>query len=305
MSTNRVFLNKDEKEILEEITGLKIHLRNTFDKNQTEINDLLELSKQNALIYLQRNKMGQRLSIFEENNLFIAIKDLQNNLRLKKLPRKIECYDISHFSGTFVYGSMVTFIDGRPAKKFYRLFRCKDQNNDFANHSEVLKRRLNRFIKDNDPAWNLPDLIIVDGGKGQLSSDFKVLQEFDFTDVEMVGLAKKEEEVFILGDTPENLKLGSQGGILLEGNSKFLIQRIRDEAHRFAITNHRKAKLKTASKSKLDEISGIGPKTKQKILQTFGSVENMVDSLYKNPDLIYELLGENQTIKLQKHFGVK
>ena len=317
----KIELSASDKELLEVISGKNIWLRNSSNINQKEIKELQTLAVQNAQIYLQRNRLGQKLSLFEENNLYQNLLDLQKLLNLRKVPRRIECYDISHLSGTFVYGSMVTFLDGIPAKKFYRLFKCPSRNDDFANHYEVLKRRLKRGVeailkKDQqkqllkekkDEGWKLPDLIIVDGGKGQLSSDFKALQDLGLKNqIELVGLAKKEEEVFVLDDSklPTNTKFGKQGGVLLNGSIKFLIQRIRDEAHRFAITNNRQAKLKTAQKSKLDEVPGIGEKTKFKLLQVFGSTENIVDNLFKNPEIIYETAGKKVTENLKKFFGV-
>jgi excinuclease ABC subunit C len=334
-SLKRINLSIEQKENLELISAKKILLRNTFEKNQTEINQLLELSRQNAMIYLQRNRLGQKLSLFEENNLYKNILELQKLLNLKKIPRRIECYDISHLSGKFVYGSMVTFLDGQRAKKLYKLFRCKDQNNDFENHAEVLRRRLKRFLDGKgkveetpqSPAeytqkeitkelvekqkaqtgWELPDLIIVDGGKGQLSSDYKILKELGLENqIEIVGLAKKEEEIFVTEDSnlPTDTKFGSQGGVVLKGQVKFLIQRIRDEAHRFAITNNRKARVKTAQKSQLDDINGVGEKTKTKLLQVFGSTQNLADNLFTNQELVYETVGKNITEKLKKHFGV-
>jgi excinuclease ABC subunit C len=315
--SSKVALGKDQKEFLENLSNNKLYLRNSFANNQKEIAQLLDQGRQNAMIYLQRNQLGQKLSIFEENNLFTSIVELQKKLSLPILPRHIECYDISHLSGTFVYGSMVTFIDGRPAKKLYKLFKCKEQNNDFENHKQVLRRRLKRAfdweleqaknnqdqLKSKTNPWKLPDLIIVDGGKGQLSGDYEVLQEFESIfkanqlrfEVYMCALAKKEEEIF----SPN-----FSDPVLTQGATRFLIQRIRDEAHRFAITNNQNARLKTATKSKLDEVKGIGQVTKQKILKTFGSTENMVESLFKNQELIYELVGKSITEKLKKHFGV-
>jgi excinuclease ABC subunit C len=208
---------------------------------------------------------------------------------------------------------MVTFIDGKPAKKFYRLFKCKDQNNDFENHKEVLQRRFERFLKESQSlnpnqnsqleGWKLPDLIIVDGGKGQLSSDLEVVKNYKKVflekglefETEICALAKKEEEIFL----PEQSNC-----IILENQTRFLVQRIRDEAHRFAITNNRNSRLKTAVKSELDNISGIGPKTKQKLLQVFGSVQNLANSLFNNPELVYEVVGAVITNNLKKHFGV-
>lgn len=309
MQLKRIQINGSQKEVLEKISGNTLYLRNSFDQNQKEIAQLQEQAKQNAFIYLQRNKLGQTLSIFEENNLFASVLDIQKKLNLKRLPRHIECYDISHISGKFVYGSMVTFIDGRPSKKMYKLFKTKEQNNDFENHKEVLRRRLQKALDfENNPSdksnpWKLPDLIIVDGGKGQLSGNLEILENFKsefeklnlIFDVEICAIAKREEEVFL----PKQ-----QAAVIVEGQTKFLIQRIRDEAHRFAITNNRNARLKTAKKSQLDDIKGIGEKTKEKLLQTFSSTEAIVNALYKNPELVYELVGKHIVEKLKEHFGV-
>jgi excinuclease ABC subunit C len=311
MGLKKIPLTLSEKESLEKITGLEIYLRNNFEENQHSINGLIDQAKQNALIYLERNQLGQKLSIFEENNLFSSVLDLQAKLGLKQIPRRIECYDISHLSGTFVYGSMVVFIDGRPAKNLYRLFKTKWQNNDFENHKNVLDRRFKRCLewqlnpdnKDKENTWMLPDLIIVDGGKGQLSGDLEIFDNYrqQFTqaglefNVEVCSLAKREEELF-LPHNPESVRV--------TGQTLFLIQRIRDEAHRFAITNNRKARLKTASKSQLDDIKGVGEKTKLKLLQVFGSTEKVISSLYSNPEMLYDLVGENIVNKLRKHFGI-
>ena len=310
MST-KIQLTQEDKNVLEELTGSQIYLRNSFEFNQKEIGELLEQGRQNALVYLERNKLGQKLSMFEENNLFVTIVELQKQLGLPVIPRRIECYDISHLSGKFVYGSMITFVDGRPSKKFYRLFKCPDQNNDFENHRLVLTRRLKRHIDNpKNDGWALPDLIVVDGGKGQLDADYQALLSLGLeSKLAMVSLAKKEEEVFLIDHNQvliklPNAKLGSQGGILLDGQTKFLIQRIRDEAHRFAITNNRAARLKTATKSELDSIPGVGPKTKIKLLQTFGSAQAVAQALYDNRELVYELVGNSVTAKLKIHFGI-
>lgn len=307
----RIYLSGEETLFLAEFIDGKVVQKNTFKINTKKITKLSKQGLENAIVYLERNRLGQRLSIFEENNLFKTIVELQKSLGLKNIPRRTECYDISHLSGKFVYGSMVVFIDGRPSKKNYRLFKTKEQNNDFENHKEVLRRRFERCLKwlkehegDNTKnPWKLPNLIIVDGGKGQLSSDLEIVEEYrlvfeengyDFP-VELSALAKKDEEIFL----PDRFD-----SVVLAGDQKFLIQRIRDEAHRFAITNNRKARLKTAQKSELDDIPGIGPKTKQKLLQHFGSVKEVGDAIFKNQELVYELIGESSTKKLKNHFGV-
>lgn len=311
-SLKKISLNAKDKDVLEDLSGRKVYLRNSFSGNQNEIKNLLEQGKMNALVYLQRQRLGQSLSILEENNLIGTLRKFQKTLGLKKLPNRIECYDISHLSGKFAYGSMVTFVDGKPEKKLYRLFKAKDQNNDFENLKEVLGRRLKKAAEGR--GWSLPDLIIIDGGKGQLSSVLDVLNNYhsnfvsesvlgnhlveNVGDLEVCSLAKNLEEVFVGSDN------GMFKKFVLEGQIKFLLQRIRDEAHRFAIKNNRKARLKTIQKSELDKIEGVGPKTKLKLLTTFGSIKNLVENLDNNPELVDDLVGSKITEKLRIYFGI-
>lgn len=310
---NYIPLTGEDTAIISEISCVKVVSKYTGDVNKEEINKLQKHNTLNAYNYLVRNNNQERLNLFEENNLYKNLLELKQKLQLTKVPRRIECYDISHISGKFVYGSMVSFLDGRPAKKWYRLFKTKDQNNDFANMQEVLTRRIGRYFdsraaktKVAEQGWDKPDLIIIDGGKGQLSSVMKAVEdilagltdeqkgEYKF-DTEFCSLAKKEELIFLPGD-PEP--------IALDGQTRFMIQRIRDEAHRFAITNNRNARLKTASKSELDDIKGIGKVTKQKALKTFGSVKGLVEALDKNQELVIETLGQKTTTLLKKHYGI-
>lgn len=311
MSLVRINLNISQKKILEQITNRKIYLRNSFNQNQDEINTLLDQGVVNSKVYLERNRLGQKLSIYEENNLYAAVVKIGEILGMTNPPRRIECYDISHIQGKFVYGSMVVFIDGRPVNKFYRLFRCKDQNDDFANLADVMSRRLNRGIayaqnpQESQKGWKLPDLVIVDGGKGQLSADYQILRKFGLeSKISMVSLAKSEEEIFTVNDVKSDLPKGKQGGILLNSESKFLVQRIRDEAHRFAIKNNRQARLNTIKKSTLDQIDGIGIVTRDKILKRFGSVDNLMQNIFENPELVYEIVGKNVFEKLKAKFGI-
>jgi excinuclease ABC subunit C len=305
-------LEIEQTQFISELIEGKVTQRNTSKVNHKSITDLMIQGKQNALIYLERNKLGHRLSIFEENNLFKTVVNLKESLSLKEIPRRIECYDISHLSGTHVYGSMVVFIDGRPSKSNYRLFKTTERNDDFANHAEVLERRFERcfvwygeheeseWVKN---PWKLPNLMIIDGGKGQLSGDLEIINKqknrfreagFPFG-LEVCSLAKREEEIFLPG-------IG--GSVRLKGDELFLVQRIRDEAHRFAITNNRKARLKDVQKSELDNIAGIGPVTKRKLLLTFGSVKSLGDALFNNQEMVHEVVGDVITEKLKKHFGV-
>jgi excinuclease ABC subunit C len=327
MPLQKINLDPNFKSTMEEILGAKIYLRNSFganyQKNHDEIQNLVEQGSRNAGIYLQRNRLGQKLSMFDENRLYTSIVQLGEFLHLDRTPRRIECFDISHLQGKFVYGSMVVFMDGRPTSKYYRLFKCPDQNNDFENHKNVMRRRLQKGLDyingvTIDKGWQLPDLIIVDGGKGQLSSDYEVLCEFGLQDkVNMVSLAKQEEEIFSplqgLATVPSYLakpelfadyKIGKEGGLLTSGEMKFLLLRISDEAHRFAIKNNRNARIKSIKKTALDGIDGIGEVTRNKLLSKFGSSQNLVNNLYDNPEIVYELVGGNITQKLKVHFGV-
>jgi excinuclease ABC subunit C len=304
MALRRTSLPIQSKQTLEEILGTKIYLRNSFDLNKLEIQSLVEQGVNNSQVYLNRQRLGQRLNIFEENKVFESVVELGKFLNMSGPPRRIECYDISHIQGKFVYGSMVTFIDGRSTPKFYRIFKCKEQNDDFANHAEVMRRRLKKGLEfesgeNTEKGWKLPDLIIVDGGKGQLNADYKVLVELGLQDrITMVSIAKKEEEIFVVNSEDfVGRDLGSQGGLLMDGI-------IRDEAHRFAITTNRNARLKTITKSTLDDVDGIGEVTKNKLLKVFGSVQNMINNLWDNPEMVNEVVGESIVERLKIHFGI-
>jgi excinuclease ABC subunit C len=211
-----------------------------------------------------------------------ALQELQATLNLTTPLNRIECYDISNIQGTAAVGSMVVFEQGVPKKSFYRHFniRSVDGPDDFASLEEVLIRRFNRWKaaqesadvpgKKIDPAFALlPDLLIVDGGKGQLSRAVAVAERFDiFGRVPMVGLAKQNEELFLPGHAePVILPRHSQG--------LYMIQRIRDEAHRFAITSHHKLHTRKGLASRLDAIQGIGPARRKKLIDHFGSIHDI------------------------------
>jgi excinuclease ABC subunit C len=211
-----------------------------------------------------------------------SLSDLQQYLNLPEPPLRIECYDVSTLQGTNTVASMVVFVKGVPRKSDYRRFKMRGVKgqNDFASMQETLRRRFARMQdegyqtsanpgkKDEYNAWSLlPDLIIVDGGKGQLNAALEVLDEFELRDaVAIAGLAKREEELFV-PDQPDPILLPctSQG--------LFLVQRIRDEAHRFAVEYHRRLRSKQSVASQLDQIPGIGPRRRQRLLKTFGSIE--------------------------------
>ena len=201
----------------------------------------------------------------------LSLLNIQEQLDLESKPFIIECYDISHVQGTNVVGSMVAFKNGKPNKSKYRKFELKtsQKNDDYAALKEVISRRLNR-IKDSE----LPNLMLIDGGKGQLSVCHKELLANGYDAIEIASIAKQKEEIFM----PYNSK-----SIILENGShgKHLIQRIRDEAHRFAITYHRSKRSKKMISSELDIINGIGPKKKKALINSFGSIKNIRNASYE------------------------
>ena len=193
-----------------------------------------------------------------------AVKELGEELCLPVMPENIECFDISNISGTLAVASMVHFTGGRPDKKKYRRFRIRtvEGPNDFAMMKEAVTRHFTRLMEEGRP---LPDLLMVDGGKGQLSSALDALVAIHCPPFPVIGLAKKHEEVFIPGES-ESVRLP------LDSAAVKLLQAVRDEAHRFAITYHRELRLKTIRDSLLDEIEGIGEARKAALLREFGSV---------------------------------
>ena len=229
---------------------------------------LVELAQRNARVAFDEGRATER-------NREI-LDDLQELLTLERYPRRIECVDISNIQGTRAVGSVVAFIDGDPAKSFYRKFRVRtvERADDYAMMREVLERRISRGIKEND----LPDLLIVDGGRGQLNVAIEVLDRLGADTVAVVGIAKvrddgrkkiRGKERIYLRDLPEPL--------LLEGQSPalYLLERVRDEAHRFAITYHKQLRGKAMGESKLDSVPGIGSVLKRRLLQEFGSVDRL------------------------------
>jgi len=220
--------------------------------------------------------------LVDEGRSVEALAQLQEHLGLEEAPTRIECYDISDIQGQAATGSMVVFVKGVPRKSDYRRFRIRtvEGADDYAMMQEVLRRRFKRAIEGSpkfkaqsskfkgDDAWTiLPDLIIVDGGKGQLNAALEVLEEYGLKgEVPAVGLAKKREEIFLPGRS-EPLVLPRDSQAL------YLLQRIRDEAHRFALGYHRKLRAKRSLASMLEEIPGIGPKRRQALLKHFGSIE--------------------------------
>jgi excinuclease ABC subunit C len=239
----------------------------------------LSLAHERVLEEAKRNKVASTLD------------GLREELALPKLPVRIECYDISNTMGTNSVASMVVFQGGRPAKSDYRRFKiCTVEGaDDFASMAEVIKRRLERLKAGDEKFLPAPDLILLDGGKGQLSAAIPILDEMgvgsDLPDIPLRSLAKREEEVFEPG-RPEP--------VLLERNSPelYLLQRVRDEAHRFANTYHRKLRGKSMTASVLDELPGIGPARKGQILDYFGTPEAFTNASLEELEAVPGLPGK-------------
>lgn len=254
---------------------------------------LLKMAKENASEYLEKHIEKSKIKYA---NTFGALEKLKDALLLPKLPVRMECYDISHISGTNKVASMVVFINGEAAKSQYRKFKIKHVkgSNDFASLKEALSRRLARLQEGTSESFkSAPDLLIIDGGKGQLSSCQEVLKEFGM-DIPMISLAKRIEEVFV----PER----SEPILLRPGSAELkLLQRIRDEAHRFAITFHRQVRTKEQTYSELEGIKGLGKKKIDTLLNAFGTIEELkkasVDELRILPG-IHEALAH----EIKKYF---
>jgi len=223
------------------------------------------LSLKNALYYKKEKALLQGLNQDKKDRV---IRQLQQDLSLQEIPDHIECFDNSNIQGTNPVSSMVCFKHGKPAVKEYRHYHVKtvEGPNDFASMKEVVGRRYKRLLEEAVP---LPKLVVIDGGKGQLSSAVEALQELGiYGQIPIIGIAKRLEEIYFPGDQyPIHLDKKSE--------SLMLLQRIRDEAHRFAITFHRQVRSKKALNSQLTEIEGIGELTAQKLLKEFKSVKKI------------------------------
>ncbi len=230
---------------------------------------LLELSHENAKDALEKHGSEDERKRLRTEGAVVQLAEL---LELSALPNRIEAYDISHISGTDKVASMVVFEGGAPKKSHYRKFKIKtvEGNDDFACMKETLIRRLKRLEEGEDESFSeAPDLILIDGGKGQLSYAMEALEECGRDNLEMLSLAKREEEVF-LGSNPRESILLPRDSVALQ-----MLQRVRDEAHRFAITYHRSLRSQHMSETILTSIPNIGKKRAMALLKAFGSAENV------------------------------
>jgi excinuclease ABC subunit C len=228
---------------------------------------LVEMANSNAQMHLQNSISREKQ---KQNQTWGAITRLAEKLNLNSLPRRMECFDISNLGGTNSVASMVVFTDGEPDKKSYRKFKIRtvEGPNDFLSMQEALTRRLEKIKNGELDFGAKPNLIVIDGGKGQLSAAYEILQKSGVDGIEMISLAKQFEEVY---------KPNQSAPIMLERNSAELklLQRLRDEAHRFAITFHRQLRSKNSFQSSLDNIERLGENKKKLLFATFGSVEKI------------------------------
>lgn len=264
----RQFVNSHSKEIIVpfypdvKLEGINYVIPQRGDKKQ-----LLELSQRNVT-YFKLDRERQRNSNRKEDSTFNILKTMKTELKLPALPHRIECFDNSNIQGTNPVAACVVFIDGKPAKREYRKFHVKTVvgADDFASMEEIVYRRYSRVLNE---GLELPDLIVIDGGKGQIHSAINSLKKLDlYGKIPLLGLAERMEEIYF----PED-----KDPYLLAKNSVSLkiLMHIRDEAHRFGITFHRKLREKGQVKSILNEIKGIGEATETALLQNFKSVENI------------------------------
>ena len=222
---------------------------------------LIEMAMRNAKQNLKKEEIREK---YRKKQTEQAIKELQAELDMDNPPEHIEGFDISNIQGRDSVASLVVFKGGTPSKQDYRRFKIKtvEGADDFASMQEVIERRYNRLLKEDR---KLPDLILIDGGKGQLSAAYEILEKLDLKDQPVIGLAKKEEEIF---------KPNKSEPIIISHRSPALqlLQRVRDEAHRFAVSYHRKLRSRRLTHSLLDKIPGVGPKRRKALLRHFGSL---------------------------------
>ncbi len=262
----------DLEAFLAERRGGPVHLRVA---RRGEKRQLMDLAARNAAETLARE---QARWLADQGKTQAALNELADALGLVDAPARIECYDISNFQGSESVGSMVVFEDGKPRSGEYRRFRIRtvEGPNDFASHQEVLRRRF-RTVKagqegsEEERRWAMPDLVLIDGGRGQVSAAKAVLDELGLHDIALAGLAKEREELF-LPERPDPIVLPPTSPAL------YLVQRLRDEAHRFAITYHRDLRAKRAIRSAFDDLPGVGPKRKRELLKVFGSIKRVRDA---------------------------
>lgn len=282
---------------------IEIYLNDKFDKKAKIIkpkidsvkHQLLDIAEKNARIHIEKNLDKTTKQI---NSSIGAVKQLKKDLNLSREPKRIECYDISHTYGTYTVASMSVIINGEKTTSHYRKFKIETVEfiDDFASMKEVLTRRMEKLNSDDISFSSLPDLIIIDGGKGQLSSAVEILERYKYCN-DLVSLAKREEEVFKPNQTqPYILQKGSY--------SLRLVQLARDEAHRFAITFNRQLRAKGMYKGGLESIAGVGPMTRRALLGKFRTIENIKNATLEEIESV-KGVSKNTAKNIYNHFNKK
>jgi excinuclease ABC subunit C len=252
-----------------------------------EKRSLVDLVCQNA-----KQSYDQRFRVMQPTQRAIQ-EALQDALTLEELPRRIECFDISHIQGADTVASMVVWEDGAMKKSDYRKFQIKTVtgNDDFASMREVIQRRYKRLLDEKKP---FPSLVLIDGGLGQLHAAYAALQEIGVTLQPLASIAKKEEIIYVYGQENEPVVLDRRSPVL------HLMQKIRDESHRFAVTYHRKRRQIRDKVSELDEIKGVGPRTRQRLVEHFGSVRGIK---LASEEALTAVVNKTTAEKIKRHFA--
>jgi len=270
-------------EMLSERTGKRVEI---LVPQRGEKRSLVDLVCQNA-----KQSYDQRFRVLQP--AMKAIQEaLQDALTLEELPRRIECFDISHIQGAETVASMVVWEDGAMKKSDYRKFQVKTVSgvDDFASMREVIQRRYKRLQEDKKP---FPSLILIDGGLGQLHAAYAALEEIGVTLQPLASIAKREEVIYVYGQEDEPVVLDRRSPVL------HLVQKIRDESHRFAVTYHRKRRQMRDRDSELLEIPGVGPRTRQRLIEHFGSIRGIRQA---SPDALTAVVNTATAERIRKHF---
>ncbi|QNI36061.1 excinuclease ABC subunit UvrC [Edaphobacter albus] len=276
-------------EMLSERTGHRIEI---LVPQRGEKRSLVDLVCQNA-----KQSFDQRFRVLQPSQKAIA-EALQDALMLEDVPRRIECFDISHIQGAETVASMVVWEDGTMKKSDYRKFQVRTVTgvDDFASMREIVQRRYKRLLDEDKP---FPSLILIDGGLGQLHAAAEALNEIGVTLQPLASIAKREEIIYVYGQENDPVVLDRRSPVL------HLIQKIRDESHRFAITYHRKRREIRDRKSELLEIPGVGPRTRQRLLEHFGSVRAIRQTAEKTPDALTAVVNRATAEKIQRYFATE
>ncbi|HTH53627.1 MAG TPA: excinuclease ABC subunit UvrC [Edaphobacter sp.] len=276
-------------ELLSERSGHRVEI---LVPQRGEKRSLVDLVGQNA-----KQSYDQRFRVLIPSQKAIA-QALQDALMLEEIPRRIECFDISHIQGAETVASMVVWEDGAMKKSDYRKFQVKTVTgvDDFASMREIVQRRYSRLLADKK---EFPSLILIDGGLGQLHAAADALNEIGVTLQPLASIAKREEIIYVYGQENDPIVLDRRSPVL------HLVQKIRDESHRFAITYHRKRREMRDRSSELLEIPGVGPRTRQRLLEHFGSIRAIRQTAEKNPDALTAVVNKATADRIRQHFATE